>query len=87
MIRDVHPGSRIFFFFTSPGSRDRKTPGPGSGTLEDYDEGGALSLSGDEGGGSEGSHSGPNADKHGLLPAYSLYGAELSRRIHLSEYM
>jgi hypothetical protein len=49
--------------------------------------GGALSLSGDEGGGSEGSHWEPNADKHGLLPAYSLYGAELSRRVHLSENM
>ncbi len=78
----MFPSSRIpdleFLLVPDPGIE--KTPGPGSGTLEDYEKGGgALSLSGDEGGGSEGSHLEPNADKHGLLPAYSLYGAELSR--------
>ncbi len=88
--RKYDPGcsSRIpdLDFLPVPDPGIEKTPGPGSGTLEDYDKGGgALSLSGDEGGGSEGSHSEPNTDKHGLLPAYSLYGAELSRRVHISE--
>jgi hypothetical protein len=77
-----------FDFLPVPDPGIEKTPGPGSGTLDDYDKGGGhCRCQVTKGGGSEGSHSEPNAYKHGLLPAYSLYGAELSRRVHLSENM